>query len=106
MTPKLGSILPGITRDSVITIARDLFHWAVEERDITLEEVFDDGVEAFYTGTAAVIVPVTDIHYRKRDKAFAATGADSRTQRLKEKLRAIQTCQAPDTFGWVHEVKL
>lgn len=104
VTPKLGSILPGITRDSVIRIARDLFHWTVEERDISPEEVFDDGVEAFYTGTAAVIAPVTEIHYREHDKAFAATGADSRTHCLKEKLRAIQTCQSPDPFGWVHEV--
>jgi branched-chain amino acid aminotransferase len=107
VTPKLGSILPGITRDSVLTIARDIYKWPVEEREITLQEVLDNGKEVFFTGTAAVIVPVTEIHYHNEDHAFAAaTGRHTRTMQLKEKLQAIQTCREPDPFGWVHEVRL
>ena len=52
VTPLLGSILPGITRDSVITIARELLHWHVVERELAIEEVLTDAQEAFFTGTA------------------------------------------------------
>jgi len=62
VTPPLdGSILPGYTRDSVITIARG-WNWKVEERPIDIQEVITDAQEAFCTGTAAVIQPITGVN--------------------------------------------
>jgi len=58
-TPKLGSILHGITRDSIITIARDL-GIAVEEKDINVEELLQ-AEEAFFTGTACEVAPIGKI---------------------------------------------
>lgn len=105
VTPRLGSILPGITRDSVITIARELFGWKVVERDLSLTEVFDDADEVFFTGTAALIVPVTNIRFKGHDHLFRAGRTDdTKAALLKAKLLAIQTQQQPDPFGWVKAV--
>ncbi|MEM4182087.1 MAG: branched-chain amino acid transaminase [Candidatus Pacearchaeota archaeon] len=59
-TPKLGPILPGITRDSVIKISKDL-GYEVIEKDISLEELFSCD-EAFFTGTAAEVTPIGSIN--------------------------------------------
>jgi len=59
LTPKLGSILPGITRDSIIKIAQDL-KIKVIEKDISVKELKDCD-EAFFTGTAAEITPIYQI---------------------------------------------
>jgi len=59
-TPKLGNILPGITRDSVIKIAKDN-GIKVIEKDLTLKELFNAD-EAFFTGTAAEIVPIGQVN--------------------------------------------
>ena len=58
-TPVLGSILPGITRGSIITLARDL-GYTVEERSITLAEA-QNADECFFTGTAAEVTPIASI---------------------------------------------
>lgn len=63
-TPRLGSILPGITRDTVIKIAKD-FGYKVREKDITLKELFS-AEELFFTGTAAEITPIIQINQYKK----------------------------------------
>ena len=109
ITPPLeGSILGGITRNSVLQLAAS---WGVKtiERDITIDEVIaasQDGSleEAFGTGTAAVISPVGELFYR--DKKYpinnGQTGALSR--RLYDELQAIQSGRAEDPFNWVVRV--
>lgn len=114
VTPRAGSILPGITRDSVITLADQVFGWHVVQRDISIQEVLDDADEAFFTGTAAVIVPVTDIRYKgidhslpmTRHRAHAAQEGPPATVAgmLKRKLTDIQLQRVDDPFGWVHVV--
>lgn len=112
VTPQQGSILPGITRDSVMTIARDLLGWQVVERPIAIEEVLDDADEAFFTGTAATIVPITAITYNGKTYRLPSTATSSKAtadpgskaEMLKEQLQAIQTQRAADPFNWVHVV--
>jgi len=62
-TPKLGSILPGITRDSIITIANDL-GYVVKEKDISTDELLSAD-ECFFTGTAAEVTAVSRINDKK-----------------------------------------
>ncbi|MDR1569340.1 MAG: branched-chain amino acid aminotransferase [Oscillospiraceae bacterium] len=105
-TPALnGSILPGITRDSVIRLANG-FQIPVIEKKIDVNELFELGAqgrvrEAFGTGTAAVISPVGWLQYRDR----ALTIADGKTgpiaQKLYDSLTGIQFGRQPDPYHWV-----
>ncbi|HKP53163.1 MAG TPA: branched-chain amino acid aminotransferase [Chloroflexia bacterium] len=108
ITPKLGSILPGITRDSVIRIARELLEMRVEERDILIDEVLTSTAEAFFTGTAAVIQPITKIAYRGTTHTIGPSDEQmgKTTQELSNCLVEIQTQQQADPFGWVREVSI
>jgi branched-chain amino acid aminotransferase len=105
VTPSLGSILPGITRDSIITIARELFGWIVVERKLAIDEVLADAVEAFYTGTATVLAPVTAIHYQGADHAIGDGRPGARSLALRRTLDEIQVGLQPDEWGWVEEVE-
>ncbi|MDR1210097.1 MAG: branched-chain amino acid aminotransferase [Clostridiales bacterium] len=110
VTPLLaGSILPGVTRDSVIRLAK---HWGVpvSERRITADELLTaakDGSleEAFGSGTAAVISPIGELNFggQKIDVSGGRTGALSK--RLYDELTAIQYGNAPDIFNWVTRVR-
>jgi len=104
VTPALGSILPGITRDSIITIAREVFHWIVVERPLTIDEVLSDAVEAFYTGTAAVLSPVTTINYKGTDRLIGDGKPGPRAQMLRQALNEVQLQERPDPWDWVVEV--
>lgn len=102
--PLDGSILPGVTRDSVIKLLRS---WGitVKERNIPIEEVITkakDGTlkEAFGTGTAAVISPVGQITYKDMDFTVNNGVMGELSQRLYNELVAIQYGEAPDPFGW------
>ena len=106
ITPPLdGTILPGVTRDSVLTLARD---WGMKlnERRITIDEVFtasknDKLNEVFGTGTAAVISPVGEM--RHLDKAITVNGKKIGTvsQKLYDEVTGIQYGEKPDKFGWM-----
>ena len=106
LTPSLtGSILEGVTRDSLIELARAQGR-EVEERKITLAEVqqgMSDGTitEAFACGTAAVITPICAI----KGKGFTAGDdqavAGELTMTLRRELTDIQYGRAPDTLGWL-----
>ncbi len=105
VTPALsGSILPGITRDSVIRLAR---HWGlpVTERRLSIEEVIE-GIESgrlkecFGTGTAAVISPVGALHYRGREYVINGGETGPLARRLFDELTGIQYGEKEDPFGW------
>ncbi|MGQ9778267.1 MAG: branched-chain amino acid aminotransferase [Bacillota bacterium] len=109
VTPALsGSILPGITRDSVLKLAPRL-GYEVEERPIGIDEVIagiEDGrlTEAFGTGTACVIAPVGGFRYKDRDYTITGEEVGPVTRRLYEELVGIQYGRKPDPFGWVKEI--
>lgn len=111
VTPALtGSILPGVTRDSVIQLAR---HWGipVTERTITIDEVVEKiqaGTmkEIFGTGTAAVISPVGEINYRGENFQVHDGGVGEWSQQFYDEIIGIQYGEKADPFGWVHEVHL
>ncbi|MGQ9710605.1 MAG: branched-chain amino acid aminotransferase [Anaerolineae bacterium] len=104
VTPALGSILPGITRDSILTIAREVFGWVAVERKLSIEEVLSDAVEAFYVGTAAFLSPVTVIHYQGADHPIGDGKPGPRARMLRQALDDIQLQERPDPWGWVVEV--
>ena len=106
VTPPLsGTILPGVTRDSVLTLLRDI-NFPVEERAIPVDEVAAAHAagtlqEAFGIGTAAIIAPIAFIGYQGRDLAIATGAPDSLATRLRAKLVAIQTGREPDPHNWL-----
>ncbi|NLE46686.1 MAG: branched-chain amino acid aminotransferase [Chloroflexi bacterium] len=104
VTPALGSILPGITRDSILTVAREVFHWPVAERRVSIDEILNEAVEAFYTGTAAVLSPITVVNYRGQDHPIGDGEAGPRAQMLLEALDEIQLQERPDYWDWVVEI--
>jgi len=76
-----GTILPGVTRDSVLTLAREWNEFEVSERVYTMHEVIDaiEGgrmIEAFGTGTAAVVSPVCNIHFKDVDYPIPLDSSD------------------------------
>ncbi len=105
VTPFLsGSILPGVTRDSVIQLARD---WGLEiqERPISIEEVIEglekgELLEVFGTGTAAVISPVGVLHYRGKDYMINKGKTGPLAKKLFEEITGIQYGLLPDFRDW------
>jgi len=110
VTPPLsGSILPGVTRDCVLTLLR-VWGVPVSERPITIDEVLAaslDGTlrEVWGTGTAAVISPVGELAYRGVPLTVNRGRTGELTQRLYDALTAIQHGRAPDPYGWMAPVK-
>ncbi|MCH2450124.1 MAG: branched-chain amino acid aminotransferase [Gracilimonas sp.] len=111
VTPALtGSILPGVTRRSVIALAKE---WGlnVEERRITIDEVFeahDSGElkEIFGSGTAAVVSPVGLIHHKGKKIELDREKPGEFAQKCFDKITDIQYGRAEDKFGWVHKVSI
>lgn len=110
ITPPLaGSILPGITRDSIITLAKDM-GLPVSERRISMQEIYEasqDGTleECFGTGTAAVVSPVGRLVWEDKEIVVNGGGMGELTQKLYDTLTGIQCGRVEDKFGWVVEVK-
>ncbi|MDP4153302.1 MAG: branched-chain amino acid aminotransferase [Bacillota bacterium] len=105
VTPELnGSILPGVTRDSIITIAKSLNIPVVEKR-IAVDEIFeaaDNGTleEVFGTGTAAVISPVGELRYDDKIAVVNDRKIGPTAQLLYDTLTGIQYGKIEDKFGW------
>ena len=105
-TPPLsGTILPGITRDSLLTIARDEGLTVREER-YAIDQWEADAksgriVESFACGTAAVVTPIGKVSSPSGSFTVGAGGPGQVTQRLKEKLVSIQRGAATDPHNWV-----
>jgi branched-chain amino acid aminotransferase len=107
-SPLTGSILPGITRDSVIQVLKK---WGVKvsERLFSIDDVVaaqKDGSlkEVFGTGTAAIISPVGTIHYKGTDYPVADQKTGELSQKLYDYLLALQYGREEDTFGWVEKI--
>ncbi|MEL4505724.1 branched-chain amino acid aminotransferase [Luteococcus sp. H138] len=108
VTPELtGNILPGITRDSILTLAPDLGLKPVERR-LALQEVTDgiaDGsiVEAFACGTAAVVTPIGSL--KVGDQVHRLPVAEEpQSLRIRQRLVDIQYGRAEDKYGWTRKV--
>jgi len=109
VTPSLnGSILPGVTRDSVISLAK---HWnmKVSEKLISIDEVVQahkDGklMEIFGSGTAAVISPVGQIKYDEKEYVINDFKVGSLTQKFYNAITDIQYGKADDEHGWIVNV--
>lgn len=109
ITPPLeGTILPGVTRSSVLTLLRD---WGVKvsERRVSIDEVMAAHTrgalqEVFGTGTAAVVSPVGELAYRGEKMVINRGEIGLLTQKLYDAIVGIQYAQAPDPHGWTVEV--
>jgi branched-chain amino acid aminotransferase len=109
ITPPLtGSILPGITRDSVLRLTKD---WGlkVSEKRITIDDVLaanEKGSlqEIFGTGTAAVISPVGELNYKGQVCTINHGKTGALARKLFTELQAIQNGHKQDPYGWVVEV--
>lgn len=108
-TPKLnGSILSGITRDSVIQLVKD---WGVpvHEERIAIEDIFNaykngELEEVFGTGTAAVISPVGELKWNEHKMLLNNSETGEFSKKLYETITNIQYGKAEDKFGWTKEV--
>jgi len=106
VTPPLGgTILPGITRHSVLTLLRDL-KLPVEERRISIDEVFEAHAAGRLqggagVGTAATIAPLGRLRHKDREITLPALGPDSPLGRVGAELDAIRSGKVADRFGWL-----
>lgn len=106
--PLEGSILNGVTRNSVVSLAGQL-GFTVEERKISIDTIMADIAngkitEAFGSGTAAVITPVGALCYKEHTATIGNGGVGTLTQKLYDTITGIQTGQLPDHFGWVKKL--
>ena len=106
ITPPLGgTILPGITRDSVLTLLRDLA-LPIEERRITIDEVFDAHAKgtlqgAAGVGTAAVIAPLGRLSHKGREITVPKMTPDNPLMKAGAELEAIRSGKTADRHGWL-----
>lgn len=109
-TPKLnGSILPGVTRDSVIQIVQD---WGipVHEERISIEEIYEaykngELEEVFGTGTAATISPVGELKWEDHVMTINNFETGEFSKKLYETITGIHYGKIEDKFGWIKEIK-
>jgi len=107
-TPLLdGAILPGITRDSLIRLARDR-GYRVIEREMALDELLGQMAsgacsELFACGTAAIVAPIGALA-EPDGREYAPRVVDGVAAELREALLAIQERRAPDPYGWTRTV--
>ncbi|XP_052197006.1 branched-chain amino acid aminotransferase 2, chloroplastic-like [Diospyros lotus] len=103
LTPAIkGTILPGITRKSIIDVARSQ-GFQVEERLVTVDELLDAD-EVFCTGTAVVISPVGSITYHGKRVSFSNGGVGVVSQQLYRALTQLQMGLTEDTMDWIVEL--
>jgi branched-chain amino acid aminotransferase len=106
VTPELtGTLLPGVTRDSILSLGRDL-GLETEERRVSTQE-WEEGcadgtiTEVFACGTAAVVTPVGEVKHAGGSFPVADGGSGAVTMKIREALLGIQQGTAPDPHGWM-----
>lgn len=104
-----GSVLPGVTRDSIIHILKDM-GYKVEERDLSIDELMEAGrtgqlKEAWGTGTAAVISPIGELCYKGEKITIYDFKTGPLTQKLYDTLTGIQWGRLEDKYHWTKVVK-
>ena len=104
-----GSVLPGVTRDSIIHVLKD---WGITVREerLSVDDLFKAGregrlQEAFGTGTAAVISPIGHLRYKDEDIIVSNNEIGSLTQKLFDELTGIQWGNKPDKYNWTLQIK-
>ena len=106
ITPPLtgGAILGGITRDSIIKIAKS---WGIQvsERQLAMDEILAEAAkgclqEAFASGTAAIVSPIGHFFYKNREYAVNGGSTGPLTERLYNAILRIQYGESEDPFGW------
>ena len=109
VTPPLGgTILPGITRSSLITLAKDK-GIPVREEPYSIQQWKADAAsgrlrEAFACGTAAVVTPIGTVRSPDGEFTIGNGGSGARTEELKATLVGIQRGRVADKYGWIHKV--
>jgi len=109
VTPEIsGTILEGVTRDSVVTLAQELGH-PVEERKVDIDEWRKgaaDGkvVEVFACGTAAVITPIGALRWPGGEAVAGSGEPGPVTMKIRQALLDVQYGRVEDTHGWVRKV--
>ncbi|MEC9333317.1 MAG: branched-chain amino acid aminotransferase [Candidatus Thermoplasmatota archaeon] len=104
ITPELtGSILPGVTRESVLHLARERMGLEIEERRISVDEALTAD-EVFCAGTAAIIAPIGSINYQGKEHVFSEGMVGKTTKELYDALTGIQFGTEKDEFGWMAEI--
>lgn len=106
--PLKGSILNGVTRDSVLKLAESI-GFTVEEKPLDINELMADlragkVTEAFGSGTAAVVTPVGALCFRDECLTIGDGGVGRLTQQLYDSLIGIQYGRIPDRFGWIRKI--
>jgi branched-chain amino acid aminotransferase len=107
VTPPLtGSILPGVTRDSVLKVLRRWDEHQVNERPITIDEVIEGAVsgrliEVFGTGTAAIVSPVKSLQRGDETYVIGNGQTGPLAKRLYHYILDLQYGKEPDPFGWI-----
>lgn len=108
-TPPLGgTILAGITRDSILTLARDM-GLTVREEPYAIDQWAADADsgrlrESFACGTAAVVTPIGSVRGNGIGFTIGGQSTGPLTQRLRGALLGIQRGEAPDPYGWIEEI--
>ena len=111
LTPPLNSArLDGVTRDSILALAKEM-GFPMEERRIKLEELekgFKNGTisEAFGAGTAAVVAPIQSIRIHGVDYTVPLPDGHSFQLKIKKQLMDIRTGAAPDKHQWNYIIKI
>jgi branched-chain amino acid aminotransferase len=104
VTPELGdTILPGITRSSIIELAGDR-RVKVEERQISIEEALSETKECFVSGTAAGATPLESLTWQGKKTVFNGGKAGDFTAEIRDTIKGIQYGALPDTKGWMMRV--
>ena len=104
-TPRLsGSILPGVTRDSILTLAAERFDLITQERDIRYDEVYGAD-ELFCSGTAAVVTPISSVFFEGENHVIGDGNPGSVSKKLYDELRGIQLGERPDGMNWFYPIE-
>ncbi len=106
VTPrKTGTILEGITRESILKLASKNLGLEVEERDISYKELYEEScTEVFCSGTAAVITPIASVAIEGKSRIFNDRKPGEITTKIYELLTGIQRLVIKDDFGWMVKV--
>ncbi|MEE9377131.1 MAG: branched-chain amino acid aminotransferase [Candidatus Lokiarchaeia archaeon] len=102
---KSGTILEGITRESILELASKKVGLEIEEREISYKELYEEScTEVFCAGTAAVITPIASVTLEGKERIFNNREPGEITSQVYNLLTGIQRLEVEDEFGWISKV--